>query len=208
MKKLQFSAFILLVCALFIAAVSGSAEAKPGLSVRAFDNKAGGGTEAPASAITEMMTTELYNADIFILLEREKLDYVAEEIRLGQSGLMDPSTAPEVGKIKGARYTMTGAITVYYYNASGGYVYVPGIAGAGAAGQTAYVTLDIRVIDTATGEVVYAKAEQGEAKREAAGIVTAFAGFAKGSYGGILATATRDSVVKHVESLKKKTWEE
>lgn len=204
---INFKRNLLAVSFLFILFSIPAAEAKPGLSVRAFDSKINTCSSAEAAAITEMMTTELFNADIFSILEREKLEYVGEEIRLGQSGLVDPSTAPEVGKIKGARYTMTGAITVYYYNASGGYVHVPGILGAGAASKTAYVTIDLRVIDTATSEVVYANAEQGEAKREVEGILSAYAGFARGSYGGILASATRDSVIKHVQSMKKKTWE-
>jgi len=202
-KKIAFTLIVFLFCAM-----ASAADAKPTLSVRAFDNKAGSGTRVPAQAVTDMMTTELYEAKVFNLVEREKLDYVAEEIRLGQSGLMDPATAPEVGKIKGARYTMTGAITVYHYNATGGAVYIPGIAGGAAAAWTAYVTLDIRVIDTATSEVVYAASEQGEAQREAGGILTAFGGFATGSYGGILATATRDSVRKHASTMSEIEWQE
>ncbi|MDR3280979.1 MAG: CsgG/HfaB family protein [Synergistaceae bacterium] len=204
MKKINFITLLLLLCVL----LSSRADARPTLAVRAFDNKAERGTDVPAQAITDMMTTELYNAGLFSLVEREKLDYVAEEQRLAQSGLMDPSTAPQAGMVKGARYSMTGAITVYYYNASGGIVYVPGIAGGGAGSKTAYVTLDIRIVDNSTSEVIYAAAEQGEAKREASGLITRFGGFASVSYGGILATATRDSVIKHVETMQKINWQE
>lgn len=200
-KKIALCLTIFLLCA-------AAAEAKPRLAVRTFENKAGRGTEAPASAITEMMTTELFNAGIFSLMEREKLDYVADEIRLGQSGLMDPATAPEMGKIKGAQYSMTGAITLYYYNASGGVVPIPGLGGAGAASNTGYVTLDIRVIDNSTGEVIYAAAEQGASNQTMGGLVTKYGGFASGKFGGILAAATRKSVMKHVESMKRKNWEE
>ncbi|MCL1941546.1 MAG: CsgG/HfaB family protein, partial [Synergistaceae bacterium] len=181
-------------------------KSRPRLSVRSFENKTDE-RDVPASAITEMMTTELYNSGIFSLMEREKLDLVADEIRLGQSGLMDESTAPELGKIKGAQYTMTGAVTMYYYNAKGAIVPIPGIiGGVGAAGKTAYVTLDIRIIDTSTGEVVYAAAEQGKANREVGGLLTIYGGFGGASYGGILAAATRDSVRKHVETMEEYDW--
>jgi curli biogenesis system outer membrane secretion channel CsgG len=206
MKNFKRGAIALSLLSLLVL-MAACADAKPSITVRAFDNKAGSGTEVPADAITDMMTTELHNSGLFDLMEREKLDYIAEEIRLGQSGLVDPSTAPELGRIKGAQYTMTGAITLYFYNASAGLVYVPGILGAGAAGKTAYVTIDLRIISNTTGEVLYAAAEQGEAKREAAGLVTRFGGFASGSYGGILASATRDSVMKHVETMKQKNWQ-
>jgi curli biogenesis system outer membrane secretion channel CsgG len=181
--------------------------AAPTLSVRVFDNKAGNDAEAPAAAITDMMTTELSKAKIFSLLEREKLEYIAQEQKLAMSGLMDESTAPAVGQLEGARYSMTGAITVYCYNAGGGAIYIPGIIGGAAGAKTAYVTLDIRIIDNETSEVVYASAEEGQAKREAAGILTQFGGFGKASYGGILATAARDSVKKHVEALRETDWE-
>jgi curli biogenesis system outer membrane secretion channel CsgG len=193
------SVFLLLV---LFSSIAAAAHAAPTLSVRVFDNKAGDDAEAPAAAITDMMITELSKAKIFNILEREKLDYIAQEQKLAMSGLMDESTAPKVGQLKGARYSMTGAITVYDYNAKGGAIYIPGIIGGAAAGKTAYVTLDIRIIDNETGEIVYASAEEGKAKREASGILSQFGGFGGASYGGILATATRDSVRKHVESLK------
>ena len=206
MQLRKHNILVVLLCLTVLLAVATQAQAaRPRLSVRTFDNKTDG--NVPASAITEMMTTELFNSGLFSLMEREKLDLVADEIRLGQSGLMDESTAPELGKIKGAQYTMTGAVTLYYYNASGGAVPIPGIGGAGAAGKTGYVTLDIRVIDTSTGEVVYAAAEQGKASREVGGLITRYGGFATGSYGGILASATRDSVQKHVKSMKGHYWD-
>ena len=177
---------------------------KPRLSVRAFDNKTD--ENVPAAAITEMMTTELFEVGLFNLVEREKLSYVADEIALGQSGLVDPSTAPELGRVMGAQYSMTGAITVYHYNASGGVVAVRGLAG-GAASKTAYVTLDLRIIDNTTSEVVYARAETGQATRAAQAGAAWFKGAAiggfSGTYGGILASATRDAVVKHVASMEK-----
>jgi curli biogenesis system outer membrane secretion channel CsgG len=198
-------AAVVLALVVFLS-VTAAAYAAPTLSVRAFDNKAGEDAEAPAAAITDMMITELSKAGIFNLLEREKLDYIAQEQKLAMSGLMDESAAPKVGQLKGARYSMTGAITVYRYNAGAGAIYIPGIVGGAAAGKTAYVTLDIRVIDNETSEVVYALAQEGQAKREAAGILTRFGGFGNASYGGILATAARDSVNKHVSALAESDW--
>ncbi len=190
---------LLLVAALSLAGVAG-AEAKPRLAVREFENKAGG--DVPASAVTEMMTTELYEAGLFVLVEREKLNYVADEIRLSQSGLMDESTAPELGKIKGARYSMTGAVTEYHYEAAGGVVPIPGVGGAGGVSNTAYVTLDIRIIDNQTGEVVYAAAERGASNQTLGGLITKYGGFGAGKINGILAAATRKAVMKHVAAMR------
>jgi curli biogenesis system outer membrane secretion channel CsgG len=198
----------LVAAALALVLMASSAHALPRLSVRAFDNKAGSDTEAPAAAITDMMVTELRNAKLFTLIEREKLDYVTQEQELAASGMMDPSTAPEMGMIKGARYSMTGAVTICQYNAKAGGVYIPGIVGGVAAGRTGYVTLDIRIIDNQTSEVVYASAKEGKSKEEAYGILSAFGGFGKVEYGGILASAARDSVRQHVAALREIEFDE
>ena len=207
MRRRIVSLALALLCVTLLAGLAFAAPSsdRPRLSVRQFDNKTG--QQIPAAAITEMMTTELFNAGLFNLLEREKLHYVAEEIKLGQSGLVDESTAPELGKIKGAQYSMTGAVTLYFYNSSGGVVYLPGVVG-GLLSQTAYVTLDIRIIANTTSEVVYAAAEQGAANQTAGGIILPIAAFGAGKSGGLLATATRNSVIRHVESMRTVDWEQ
>ncbi|PIE54318.1 MAG: hypothetical protein CSA35_06235 [Dethiosulfovibrio peptidovorans] len=184
--------------------LSAVALAQPRLAVREFENKTEG--NVPASAITEMMTTELYDAGIFTLVEREKLGYVADEVRLAQSGLMDESTAPQLGKIKGAQYSMTGAVTQYYYKAAGAVVPIPSVGGVGGASNTAYVTLDIRIIDNQTGEVIYAAAEQGASNQTVGGLITRYGGFGAGKINGILAAATRKAVLKHVQRMSEKSF--
>ena len=184
-----------------------SFSSKPRLTIRPFTNKTD--TNVPVAAITDMFTTELGNAGIFNLLERERLDYIGDEIRLGQSGLMDQSTAPKVGKLKGSEYILTGAVTLYHYNVKGGAAGFRVIGGAAAA-KTAYVTLDIRIIDNTTGELVYVNSEQGSSKRDIGAVGAAYKGFfvggGSGSYGGILAAATRDAVIKHVEEMNQYDW--
>ncbi|MDR0617148.1 MAG: CsgG/HfaB family protein [Synergistaceae bacterium] len=191
----------------FVLGASG-AEAKPSLAVKAFADKSGECGEKVASAISDMLVNDLFEAGLFTILERERMDDVMDEILMGDTGFMDSSTAPEIGRLKSAKYTMTGSITVFHYNASGGVAYIPGIAGGGAAAKTAYVTLALRVIENETGEVVYSASQQGEAKREASGLITRFGGFATVSYGGILASAAQDSVSKHVARIQKTAWNE
>jgi curli biogenesis system outer membrane secretion channel CsgG len=205
--KGQYLSGLCLVLSLLCAFASGAA-AKPTLAVRPFTDKSGECDENVASAIVDMLTNDLIEADIFMVLERERIDDVMDEILLGDTGFMDSSTAPAIGRLKNARYTMTGSITVFHYNAKGGMVYIPKILGGGAASKTAYVTLVLRVIDNETGEVVYSASQQGEAKREAAGLLTIFGGFVTVCYGGILASAAQDSVSQHVARIKKIDWNE
>lgn len=204
-RKVLFSALI----ALTLLIASQAHAARPRIAIRAFENKTDE-PSVPSTAITDMMTTELGKARIFSMFEREKLDYVTDEIRLGQSGLMDTSTAPEVGKLKGVQYTMTGAVTLYHYNVGAGGAFLKAVGIVGAA-KTGYVTLDIRIIDNTTGEIVYVNSETGSAKRSGGGAAAYYSGFGigalGGSYGGILAEATRNAVIKHINTMKEYDWD-
>ena len=93
---------------------------------------------------------------------------------------------------------MTGAVTEYHYKAAGGAVPIPGVGGVGGASNTAYVTLDIRIINNETGEVAYAAAERGASNQTLGGLITRYGGFGAGKINGILATTTRKAVIKHV----------
>ena len=107
----------IVVALLIVTCLTTSAYALPRLTVRKFDDKAGTGE---ASAITDMMVTELNKIEVFELIEREALDLVEDELDLVRSKRVDSGTAPEAGKLKGAQYSMTGAITFYYYDEEGG----------------------------------------------------------------------------------------
>ena len=190
--------------------LAGGGAAKPRLTVSEFKNKTDErGMNVPTKAIRDMMVTELSKARLFSLMERENLDEIFDEINLGESGLMDPETAPKVGKLKGASYMLSGAVTVYHYHSGGGVIAVPHLAG-GAASKTAYVVLELRIYNTETGEIMYAEVKEGKAKRESGGLVALFPGFGigggGGSYGGILASATRDAVEQHVKEMKEYDW--
>ena len=138
----KFTNFLLVFIVLTVFA--DIVDAKPRLSVRAFEDRTQE-QDAPAGAVMDMMVTELDKSGVFDLIEREKFNYIAEELELSQSGLVDPSMILEVGKIHSAQYTMTGAITVYYYNEKRSGFSI--ILNSTAEAKTAYVTLDIRIIE-------------------------------------------------------------
>ena len=96
------------------------AMAKMRVAVLDFQDNSGAG--APGGAIADMMTTELFNAGVFTVVERNQLGAVATEQRLAAQGLVDPSTAVQMGKVLGVEGLITGSITQYYYKGSGGVV--------------------------------------------------------------------------------------
>ena len=205
MRVLSKIFIVLLVLTLTVNAV----DAKPRLAVRSFEDKTQE-QDAPASAIMDMMVTELDKSGIFELIEREKFDYIAEELELSQSGLIDPSMVLEIGKIHSAQYTLTGAITLYYYNEKKSGFSI--LVGSTVEAKTAYVTLDIRILSNTTSKVIYSATKQGKSKQisKSSGLEfrELFAGSRNKTYGGILASATRDAVMQHVSAIKAREWKE
>ena len=60
--------------------------------------------------IAEELTTALFNSGKFNIVERNLLNKVLDELKLAQSGAVDPSSAKELGKITGVDAVVTGTI--------------------------------------------------------------------------------------------------
>ena len=58
-----------------------------------------------------MLTTSLVKSNRFEMVERNKIDKVFKEQNLGMTGMIDESSAAEVGKLLGAEYIVFGSIT-------------------------------------------------------------------------------------------------
>lgn len=90
-----------------------------------------GRTTILGTYISEQLVTELFSAGGLEIVERAMLDKLLGEIRLGQTGVIDPETAKKLGKIAGVDAIVTGSVTDL---------------------QT-YVALNCRLIDTQTGNI-------------------------------------------------------
>jgi TolB-like protein len=100
MYKFYFLVFFLLATLL---------KAEPIISILYFDNLTKEGKYAHLKkALTEMLISDLHQLKDITFVEREKIESVIQEMALGQSGLMDDSTAPKVGKLVGAQYFISG----------------------------------------------------------------------------------------------------
>lgn len=60
--------------------------------------------------IAEELTTALFNSGKFNIIERNLLNKVLDELKLSQTGAVDPSSAKELGKITGVDAVVTGTI--------------------------------------------------------------------------------------------------
>ncbi|MCF7936630.1 MAG: CsgG/HfaB family protein, partial [Synergistales bacterium] len=128
---------------------------------------------------------------------------IAKEQQLAASGMVDPGTAVQVGRLAGAQWIITGAITEFTLTQSGGVIPVFGSMSGIAAGESkARVALDARVIDLESSQVRWTVREKGRADKSLGGIMLGGATFAQQEKGGLLSAATYDCIKKIVVALQ------
>ncbi|MDF1615498.1 CsgG/HfaB family protein [Desulfurivibrio dismutans] len=120
----------------------------------------------------DMLITELFNTDRYIVLEREKLSAVIAEQDLGASGRFRQDTTAPIGELEGAQLMVIAAVTGFDPGTAGTKGTVKGRSGLlgdrlgrlTAGVQQAHVALDLRVVDTATGRILSATNVEGKAR--------------------------------------------
>lgn len=160
-----------------------------------------------ARALTEALTTSLAATGKFIVLERAALQLVQQEQDLGASGRVNTETAADKGKLIGAQMIITGDITAFTYNRSsvGGQLtnIVKGLD-AGVERVTASVSIDLRLVDAVTGQVIASIKGDGNAAQQG---VTGHLTRDEKKYDGSMALSTplgkasRGAIVKSVAGI-------
>jgi curli biogenesis system outer membrane secretion channel CsgG len=154
MKKSLF--FLVLGLILIPLSLTWAAE-KPRIGVLRFTNQthAGWWSGNMGYELQDMLASELASTKAFQVLERKEINAVIGEQDLGASGRIDPRTRAKIGKIKGAQYLVAGTVSAFEENTSGtgGGIGIMGFSIGGSKGK-AYMAVDLKVIDTDTGEIV------------------------------------------------------
>src|SRR5688572_13576213 len=169
-----------LLCAFVVSMASAEEKStKPRIAVIEFKNKADnqwwyhGGAEA----MQDVFVTELVKSGKFRVVEREQLQALMQEKNLSLSGDVDPATAVKMGKLLGVNYLLTGAVTEYGITDKGGHGSGIGRLPGFSAGKRNFVAaLNARLIDTSTGEVVWAD----EATAQESSVKVSVGGFGGG----------------------------
>lgn len=181
----RFSNVLLIALVVALIPVGAFASGKPALGVAEFTNETSaswwyGGAGYDLSG---MLTNELASSGKFKIVERSKLDPVLREQDLGDSGRVKQSTAAKIGKLTGAQYLVIGNVSSYDEKSrgGGGGVSYRGIS-LGGKKDDAYIAIDVRVVDTTTGEIEYTRTIEARASSYGIG-----GGVYRGGFGGNLA---------------------
>jgi curli biogenesis system outer membrane secretion channel CsgG len=127
-----------------------------------FMNKTSYGAGRLGSSASDILTTELFKTGAFIIVERAQLKQVLGEQALGQTGAVNPETAAQAGKVLGLNALVTGSVSQFGVSTGGADygIYKQKV-------QTAKCTVDVRVVDASTGQLLFADSGKGEFERKA-----------------------------------------
>ena len=131
----------------------------PLAAIMDFENKSGWGSWQLGRAASDVLSTELVKKTSLRCMEREKLESIMKEKNLSASGLTTPDTFVKMGGMLGVKYIITGAISSLTEKQIGGSGF-----GVYAKLRTYRCTIDLRIIDAATGEIIFADTAEAEKK--------------------------------------------
>ena len=111
----------LLLFAVICILASPALAAKKRIAVVDLEDKSQGqhsGWRNVGSGMADMLTTGLVKCGKFNVMERQELQRVFEEQKLGASGAVTAQTAAKVGQLLGVQYLVIGSVTEFGVNES------------------------------------------------------------------------------------------
>ncbi|MDP2314254.1 MAG: CsgG/HfaB family protein [Pseudomonadota bacterium] len=144
MRRALAFACLLLVCAGLYAGSGGASPAHaadpPSVAVLPLEKAAASAQyDGLGRALAGMVVSDLSALPGLRLVERDQLEALLAEMKLQETGFLDPKTAQKLGKGVGARYVVAGSFTVL---------------------EPAFA-LDARIVEVQTGEIVKAASASG-----------------------------------------------
>lgn len=106
----------------------------------------------PTAAITlsNVITQELVQAGYYQVAERTRIENVLREQRLGQTGLIDPSTAAAIGRLVGVDAVIYGDVISVNCTGQQEPLQIPGLQGFRVV-NSCEASVDYRFVDTRSG---------------------------------------------------------
>ena len=190
---------VMMLAASLVLYVSSAYAQKPVLAVAEFKNQ----TQASwwrtdvGSDLASMLTNELAATEKFKMVERHNMDAILGEQDLAASGRVSKSTGAKLGKLTGAQYVVVATVSAFDNNTAGtgGGISFHGI-GVGGKHEEAYIAVDLRVIDTTTGEIEFTRTVEARSSSNGLGV-----GVYRGGFGGSLGSYEKTPTGKAIRGV-------
>jgi curli biogenesis system outer membrane secretion channel CsgG len=207
------SNFILILLSVLWISSIANAQLKKRVAVFTFDDKSGQGWhwwdgKPPGEGMSDMLTTELVKSGKYSVIERQEIEKVIEEQQMGQSGMVSEQSAAQMGKLLGVELAIMGAVTEFGYSKGGTGGRFKGI-GIGVSKETATVAVDVRFVNTTTGEILTAESVRKEKSSSGLSVSTPEFGFdnEKDFDNSLVGKATREAIEDMMSLIEQKIEE-
>ncbi len=158
MKTMHSIAILIVIT--FCFGHTAESQLKKRVAVSRFEDRSGGGYSHLGEGISDMLATALVKSGKFIVVERQDLEKILQEQKLGESGLVTEQSAPKVGKLLGVDLLVIGSISEFGTSQREIGANVP-LFGGSITQKNARAAIDLRLINTTTGEIIAAEKEEG-----------------------------------------------
>lgn len=117
--------------------------------------------------VSDMLTTALVKSGNYRVMERAEIDRILNEQDFGQSGRVTQQSAAKIGQVLGVEIAVIGSVSEFGYKKGETGGAIKGL-GIGVSNQQAVVGVDVRMVNTNTGEII--TAENVRKKKSAKGL--------------------------------------
>jgi curli biogenesis system outer membrane secretion channel CsgG len=142
--------------------------------------------------IGDLIVKRLVQDGTYSVIERKALDKILAEQNFSTSDRANPASAAKIGKILGLDAMIIGSITQFggenkntSVGGGGGGFGRFGIGGVSRKSSKAIVTIDARIVDIDTAEILVAADGKGESKRESTSLLGGGGGWGGWGAGGV-----------------------
>jgi curli biogenesis system outer membrane secretion channel CsgG len=168
-----------------------------------FQNKTPSRVLGIGEAAADILGTILQKTDRFIVIPQQDMESILSQQRMGATGVINPDTAAEMGKVMGLNAIVTGAVTAYSETEEGADYLV-----AKSKKQIARVTVDYRIVDTTTGVQLMADSGAGIYSKSVSKVLGmgSKAGYDPDLRDGALRDALNKAMVNMMQKLGARKW--
>jgi curli biogenesis system outer membrane secretion channel CsgG len=149
-------------------------------------------------AAADELVTQLFQTGSYSIIERAQLNALLAEQDLGASGAVDSSTAARIGQLLGVQLVLTGSITQFSIERTSG-----GFRSLGVSVSRAESVLDVRLVNTTTGEIMLA--ESGEGRKTFGGGFFKGAGLERQFDAGVAQESLRPAIEQVTEKIARQS---
>jgi curli biogenesis system outer membrane secretion channel CsgG len=165
------------------------------VAVLEFEDKTDYGSGRLGRSASSILTTFLIESGQFALYERERIDQVFLEQNIATDRRFDPATAVAVGKTAGVELVVIGTVSNFGYRSRRDQALFLG----SQVVQEAEATVDVRIIDVATGRIVASESGRGVVTKTTGEVLGV--GSSAGYDETIAGNALRAAISKYVDKL-------